>query len=107
MMTLRVAGLADVPALQDMIESSVRGLSPGFYTAEQIEAALADVFGVDSQLIADGTRARKILYWILPPMRRGFARSSCTPTTRAAVSPVSSMRSANAPRVSRAFVASS
>ena len=55
MMTLRVARLADVPALQGMIESSVRGLSTNFYSPAQIDAALADVFGVDSQLIADAT----------------------------------------------------
>jgi len=54
-MTLRVARLTDVPALQDMIESSVRGLSANFYSPAQIDAALADVFGVDSQLIVDGT----------------------------------------------------
>ena len=54
-MTLRVARLADVPALQVMIESSVRRLSTNFYSPAQIDAALADVFGVDSQLIADGT----------------------------------------------------
>ncbi|MFI5233590.1 MAG: GNAT family N-acetyltransferase [Gemmatimonadales bacterium] len=47
--------MSDVPALRRLIEASVRGLSPGFYTPAQIDAALADVFGVDSQLIADGT----------------------------------------------------
>jgi len=55
MMTLRIARPADVPALQQMIESSVRGLSTSFYTPAQIDAALSGVFGVDSQLIADGT----------------------------------------------------
>ena len=54
-MTLRVAPMLDVPAVQRLIDASVRGLSPGFYTPAQIDAALADVFGVDSQLIADGT----------------------------------------------------
>lgn len=54
-MALRVAWQSDVPALRAMIESSVRGLSKDFYTPAQIDAALADVFGVDSQLIADGT----------------------------------------------------
>jgi hypothetical protein len=34
---------------------SVRALSVGFYTAAQIDAALNEVFGVDTQLIADGT----------------------------------------------------
>lgn len=46
---------ADVPALRRLIESSVRGLSVGFYSDQQIESALRYVFGVDSQLIADGT----------------------------------------------------
>ncbi|MBA2683794.1 MAG: GNAT family N-acetyltransferase [Gemmatimonadaceae bacterium] len=47
--------MADVPALQELIATSVRGLSLGFYTPEQIEAAIAAVFGVDTRLIADGT----------------------------------------------------
>lgn len=52
---VRVATMADVPALQELIGLSVRGLSGGFYTAVQIDAAMRDVFGVDTQLIADGT----------------------------------------------------
>ena len=38
-----------------MIEASVRTLQADDYTQEQREAALRTVFGVDSQLIADGT----------------------------------------------------
>src|SRR5262249_38073413 len=38
-----------------LIDRSARGLSVGFYTPAQIEAATNHVFGVDSQLIADGT----------------------------------------------------
>jgi GNAT superfamily N-acetyltransferase len=45
----------DVPALRQLIDHSVRGLSAGFYSQRQIESALLHVFGVDSQLIADGT----------------------------------------------------
>ncbi len=52
---IRVAREKDVPVLQGLIEASVRGLQAGDYSAEQIEAALKKVFGVDSQLIADGT----------------------------------------------------
>jgi GNAT superfamily N-acetyltransferase len=52
---VRAAVAADIPALQELITASVRGLSASFYTAAQIEAALAGVFGVDSQLIEDGT----------------------------------------------------
>lgn len=54
-MWIRVATMADVPALEELIAASVRGLSAGFYTPEQIEAAIVAVFGVDTQLIADGT----------------------------------------------------
>src|SRR5215831_4267497 len=54
-MIVRAATMADVPALQELIELSVRGLSGGQYTPAQIDAALDEVFGVDTQLIADGT----------------------------------------------------
>lgn len=54
-MIVRGATMADVPALQELIEQSVRGLSTGHYTVAQIDAALNEVFGVDTQLIADGT----------------------------------------------------
>jgi GNAT superfamily N-acetyltransferase len=56
-MTLRIrqAVSADVPALRTLIDASVRGLQTRDYTASQIEAALATVYGVDTQLIADGT----------------------------------------------------
>jgi N-acetylglutamate synthase-like GNAT family acetyltransferase len=52
---LRIAQPADVPALQELIARSARGLSVGFYTPEQTEALLQYVFGVDSQLIEDQT----------------------------------------------------
>ena len=54
-MNLRVATLDDVPALRTLIDESARALSAGFYSPAQIEAAVTHVFGVDSQLIADGT----------------------------------------------------
>lgn len=47
--------MADVPALRELIATSARGLSAGFYTPAEIEAAVTHVFGVDTQLIADGT----------------------------------------------------
>ena len=52
---VRLATLADVPGLQKLIEQSARGLSPGYYTAAQIESSLRYVFGADTRLIADGT----------------------------------------------------
>ncbi len=51
----RLAGSGDVPALARLIPLSVRGLQSAYYTAAQMEAALGPVFGVDRQLIEDGT----------------------------------------------------
>jgi len=52
---LRFAVPEDVPVLGELIDASVRGLQMQDYTPAQIEGALKTVFGVDSQLIADGT----------------------------------------------------
>jgi GNAT superfamily N-acetyltransferase len=52
---LRLAVPADIPVLRELIDASVRCLQTQDYTGAQIEGALKTVFGVDSQLIADGT----------------------------------------------------
>lgn len=52
---LRLATPKDVPALESLINESVRALSVDYYTPSQIESALTNVFGVDTQLIADET----------------------------------------------------
>lgn len=52
---IRLAVPADVYVLRKLIDASVRGLQAGDYTPMQLEAALKTVYGVDSQLIADGT----------------------------------------------------
>lgn len=52
---IRQATASDIPLLQELIAASVRGLSAGFYTSEQIDSALIHIFGVDTQLIDDGT----------------------------------------------------
>ena len=54
-MNLRKATPEDVPLLTALIDASVRGLQAQDYTPEQIELGLKHVYGVDSQLIADGT----------------------------------------------------
>jgi GNAT superfamily N-acetyltransferase len=51
----RKAVMDDVPRLREVIEASVRGLQAQDYTPAQIEGALKSVYGVDSQLIEDGT----------------------------------------------------
>lgn len=52
---LRLATAGDIPALEELIPLSVRGLQSPWYTPAQMEAALGPVFGVDRHLIADGT----------------------------------------------------
>jgi GNAT superfamily N-acetyltransferase len=52
---LRLARPSDVPALEALIPRSVHALLAGYYSAEQRAAALGPVFGVDRQLILDGT----------------------------------------------------
>ena len=53
--TTRIATFEDIPALNEMIALSVRGLSRDYYTPNQIESAIKHVFGVDTQLVKDGT----------------------------------------------------
>jgi GNAT superfamily N-acetyltransferase len=52
---IRRATLADRPDIEGLIECSARGLSQHDYSKEEIEAAIASVFGVDTDLIRDGT----------------------------------------------------
>lgn len=52
---IRPAVPVDVPVLRELIDASVRRLQAPDYSPAQIDSALRTVFGVDSQLIADGT----------------------------------------------------
>jgi len=52
---LRLATEEDIPALDALIEASVRGLQAGDYSQAQIEGSLGTVLGLDTQLIRDGT----------------------------------------------------
>lgn len=54
-LTLRLAVGADIPLLTELIAASVRGLQAADYTPPQLEGALRSVYGVDTQLIHDGT----------------------------------------------------
>ena len=53
--TLRLAREDDIPAIEKLIPLSVRSLQAAHYSPAQMEAALGPVFGVDRQLIRDGT----------------------------------------------------
>ncbi len=52
---LRLAAVADIPAISALIDASVRGLSDGYYDRAQVAASLRHLFGVDTQLIRDAT----------------------------------------------------
>ena len=52
---IRLAKVRDIPLLSALIAASVRGLQAGDYSAAQLEGALRTVYGVDTQLISDGT----------------------------------------------------
>ncbi len=52
---LRLVRERDIPELKSLIEISVRCLQAPYYSPAQMEAALGPVFGVDQQLIRDGT----------------------------------------------------
>ena len=54
-LTVRLATFADREALTALIARSARALSKDDYRPEQVEGALQGAFGVDSQLIQDGT----------------------------------------------------
>ena len=54
-LVLRVARERDIPAIAALIPLSVRALQATDYSTAQMDAALGPVFGVDRELIRDGT----------------------------------------------------
>lgn len=54
-MTLRPATPADADALADLIDASIRGIGSRRYSEAQVESSLRHLFGVDTQMIEDGT----------------------------------------------------
>jgi GNAT superfamily N-acetyltransferase len=53
-LTSRLAGAADIPALEAVMDAAIAELQRGFLSAAQI-AASRTIMGLDRQLIADGT----------------------------------------------------
>jgi GNAT superfamily N-acetyltransferase len=71
-LSVRQAVFSDVPVLQDLIRQSVLGLQGADYTPQQLKLALERVFGVDTQLIEDGT------YFVAEAMvEKGRALAGC------------------------------
>ncbi|HEY0545662.1 MAG TPA: GNAT family N-acetyltransferase [Pyrinomonadaceae bacterium] len=52
---IRKATLDDRAAIEGLIAASARGLSYEDYSEAQVEAAIESVFGVDTELVRDGT----------------------------------------------------
>ena len=52
---IRKASIEDVPEVSELIARSVTGLSAADYTPRQIELSIRTVFGVDTDLINDGS----------------------------------------------------
>src|SRR5262245_32591774 len=52
---IRTATLDDIPDIEALIAASVHGLQAADYDADQRNGALGTVFGVDRQMIGDGT----------------------------------------------------
>jgi len=53
--SIRPCKFNDIPYLNELIALSARGLSRDYYTESQIESAIKYIFGVDTQLVKDGT----------------------------------------------------
>jgi N-acetylglutamate synthase-like GNAT family acetyltransferase len=53
--SVRLARQEDAPAIQTLIGISARALQSSHYSEAQIDGAIGSVFGVDRQLISDGT----------------------------------------------------
>lgn len=68
---LRHAAASDIPALQSLIELSVRGLQKDDYSSAQIEGALGHALGLDTQLIEDRT------YFVAEPVEQAGLIVGC------------------------------
>lgn len=54
-MTIRTAVLADTPALEALIDTSIHVLGGRYYSEAEVASSMEHVFGVDSTMIEDGT----------------------------------------------------
>ena len=73
---IRRAEGTDIPALERLVEISVRGLHPQCYSEEQTRLSLGKIFALDRQLVEDGT------YYVIESQGRIVAcgeigRASC------------------------------
>jgi hypothetical protein len=93
---IRQARLGDRPVIKELIAESARGLSRDDYTGPQIEAAINSVFGVDTDLILDGTcfvaESGGALRWSAAAGGANGGRSSAATSSRGGTRPRSTPR---------------
>ena len=53
--SIRQATRADIPALNQLVQLSIRKLGGNYYDAQQVESSLKYLFGIDSRVVEDGT----------------------------------------------------
>ncbi len=68
---IRTATAADIPLLEPLIEQSVRQLQQADYSSAQIDSSIGSIFGIDRQLINDGT------YFIATPINAPAQLVAC------------------------------
>lgn len=51
----RLAISTDIPALNALVDASIRGLGAQDYNPQQVESSMKYLFGIDSQIVEDGT----------------------------------------------------
>jgi GNAT superfamily N-acetyltransferase len=52
---IRQATVVDIPVLNQIVQLSIRQLGGKYYSSKQIESSLQYLFGIDTQVVADGT----------------------------------------------------
>ena len=68
---IRTATTSDIPALNLLIDQSIRALQANDYTPAQIEGAIGHALGLDTQLLADQT------YFIASPSNEPQTPAAC------------------------------
>ena len=69
--SIRTATAADIPTLEPLIEQSVRQLQQTDYSPSQIDSSIGSIFGIDRQLINDGT------YFVAAPVNARSQLVAC------------------------------
>ena len=53
--SIRQASITDIPALNQLVQLSIRQLGGNYYNPQQVESSLKYLFGIDTRVVEDGT----------------------------------------------------